>query len=237
MVSSKVRPDPQKSLVGFTVGDVHYAVPIAAVREIVNPLELTVLPHSPPAVAGVANHRGTVIPVVDLRARFGLGRAEDQRRAKWILVEVEAHTVGLMVDGVTEVFGTGGAELGAAPSLGAGDDVRGIIGVARHAEQLVFVLDVDRFDALVSPLAATVLRDRGMRIVSGGTDSHLFLVDLRAKKITGKDAEAALAGAHITVNKNTIPGIQQSKCAGRPDQSIRLLQRYGKVEAFGGKRH
>ena len=52
---------------------------------------------------------------------------------------------------------------------------------------------------------ATVLRDRGMRIVSGGTDSHLFLVDLRAKKITGKDAETALAGAHITVNKNTIP--------------------------------
>jgi len=52
---------------------------------------------------------------------------------------------------------------------------------------------------------ATVLRDRGLRIVSGGTDSHLFLVDLRAKKITGKDAEAALGRAHITVNKNAIP--------------------------------
>ena len=52
---------------------------------------------------------------------------------------------------------------------------------------------------------ATVLHDRGLRIVSGGTDSHLFLVDLRGKKITGKDAEAALAKAHITVNKNAIP--------------------------------
>ncbi len=52
---------------------------------------------------------------------------------------------------------------------------------------------------------ATVLQDRGLRIVSGGTDSHMFLVDLRAKKITGKDAEAALAKAHITVNKNSIP--------------------------------
>jgi len=52
---------------------------------------------------------------------------------------------------------------------------------------------------------AKVLKDRGLRIVSGGTDSHLFLVDLRAKKITGKDAEAALAKAHITVNKNAIP--------------------------------
>jgi glycine hydroxymethyltransferase len=44
-----------------------------------------------------------------------------------------------------------------------------------------------------------------LRIVSGGTDSHMFLVDLRAKKITGKDAEAALSAAHITVNKNAIP--------------------------------
>jgi glycine hydroxymethyltransferase len=52
---------------------------------------------------------------------------------------------------------------------------------------------------------ARVLQDRGLRIVSGGTDSHLFLVDLRAKGITGKDAEAALGRAHITVNKNAIP--------------------------------
>jgi glycine hydroxymethyltransferase len=52
---------------------------------------------------------------------------------------------------------------------------------------------------------ATVLQDRGLRIVSGGTDSHLMLVDLRAKRITGKDAEAALGRAQITVNKNAIP--------------------------------
>jgi len=52
---------------------------------------------------------------------------------------------------------------------------------------------------------AKVLQDRGLRIVSGGTDSHMFLVDLRAKKVTGKAAEAALGRAHITVNKNTIP--------------------------------
>ena len=52
---------------------------------------------------------------------------------------------------------------------------------------------------------AKVLQERGVRIVSGRTDSHVFLVDLRAKKLTGKDAEAALGRAHITVNKNAIP--------------------------------
>jgi glycine hydroxymethyltransferase len=52
---------------------------------------------------------------------------------------------------------------------------------------------------------AKVLQERGLRIVSGGTDCHMFLLDLRAKRITGKDAEAALSRAHITVNKNAIP--------------------------------
>jgi glycine hydroxymethyltransferase len=52
---------------------------------------------------------------------------------------------------------------------------------------------------------AIALTERGLRVVSGGTDSHVFLLDLRAKKITGKDAEAALGEAHITINKNAIP--------------------------------
>ena len=61
-----------------------------------------------------------------------------------------------------------------------------------------------RVKANARAMAAT-LTQRGLRIVSGGTQSHLFLVDLRSKKITGKDAEAALGRAHITVNKNAIP--------------------------------
>ena len=56
---------------------------------------------------------------------------------------------------------------------------------------------------------ARVLQERGLRIVSGRTDSHVFLVDLRAKNLTGKDAEAALGRAHITVNKNAIPNDPQ----------------------------
>jgi glycine hydroxymethyltransferase len=56
---------------------------------------------------------------------------------------------------------------------------------------------------------ASVLAKRGLRIVSGGTDCHMFLLDLRPKKITGKDAEDALGRAHITVNKNAIPNDPQ----------------------------
>ena len=56
---------------------------------------------------------------------------------------------------------------------------------------------------------ATALTRRGLRIVSGGTDCHMFLVDLRTKNITGKDAEDALGRAHMTVNKNAIPNDPQ----------------------------
>lgn len=153
MPAPKHRPDPQKSLVGFTIGDVAYAVPIAAVREIVNPSALTPLPHAPAAVAGVADHRGEVVPVVDLRVRFGLPRAPDARRSKWILVEVEGRTVGMVVDQVTEVFGTGGADLRPAPALGEGDEARGITGVTTHDGTLTFVLDLGSFRDLTRPLA------------------------------------------------------------------------------------
>jgi purine-binding chemotaxis protein CheW len=142
----------QKSLVGFVVGDVRYAIGIASVREIVNPSALTLLPHAPDAVAGVIDHRGEVVPIVDLRVRFGLPAARDPRRAKWILIDVEGRSVGLAVDRVTGVFGATGAEIQPPPALGGGEDERGITGVTKHEQNLVFVLDIARFDAITRSL-------------------------------------------------------------------------------------
>jgi glycine hydroxymethyltransferase len=68
---------------------------------------------------------------------------------------------------------------------------------------------------------AKTLVSRGVRIVSGRTESHLFLVDLRAKQVTGKDAEAALGQAHITVNKNAIPNDPRSPSSPAASASAR----------------
>jgi purine-binding chemotaxis protein CheW len=141
------------------VGEVSYAVPIDHVREIVNPTPLTELPHAPPAVAGVLDHRGEVVPIVDLRARFGLSLGSPSRRTKWILIEVEGRSVGLTVDRVTGVFSVVG-ELRPPPALGEGDDHRGIVGVAPHAGSLVFVLDVGRFDVLTHSIRPGALLAR-----------------------------------------------------------------------------
>jgi purine-binding chemotaxis protein CheW len=153
LIGERSRPDPRKSLVGFMVGDVNYAIEITRVREIVNPLEVTRLPHTPVEVAGVANHREEVIPVIELRVRFGLPPAEPTRSTKWILVDVGTHTVGLVVDAVTEVFGMIG-DFRATPPVGGSNDLRGIVGVTTHNDRMTFVLDVGRFVELALALAA-----------------------------------------------------------------------------------
>jgi purine-binding chemotaxis protein CheW len=141
--------------VGFVVGDVEYAVEIARVKEIANPMPLVPLPHAPGAVVGVSDYRGEVVPVVDLRIRFGLAAAPATRRTKWIVVDVTGRLVALVVDAVSEVFGTAGAELRPAPSLGGGEDLRGIAGVSNHGAALIFVLDTSRLRELTEPLAAS----------------------------------------------------------------------------------
>lgn len=153
--SQRHRTDSHKNLVGFVVGDVNYAIDIGRVREIVNPLPVTPLPYTPAEVAGVADHRGEVVPVIDLRVRFNLGKKAEERGTKWILVTVGKRVVGLVVDSVTEVFGAAGEEIRPTPEVGGNRDMRGINGVAKHEGKLVFVLDVMRFLEIVDALSAS----------------------------------------------------------------------------------
>ncbi len=163
---------PERQLVLFGVGNVVYGLPIEPVRAVVNPQPVIELPHAPSAVVGVADHRGEVVPVIDLRARFGLPPLEDseaKKRVKWIMVEIAVaapapakpttRTVAAIVDHVLNVFQTR-EPLRPAPPLGGGEDSRGILGVVSRgggrAEQggLVFVLDLERLRALTEPMAA-----------------------------------------------------------------------------------
>ncbi|MBK6693442.1 MAG: purine-binding chemotaxis protein CheW [Myxococcales bacterium] len=145
----RTRHDPRRDLVGFVVGDVSYAVAIGAVREVTLPLRIDALPQAPPAVLGVADYRGVIVPVIDLRQRFGLPAAPLLRR-KWLLCDVGGRQVALVVDRVSEVFGTAGAALRPPPLLGTGADVRGLAGVTELDGRLVFVLDVMRFAELTA---------------------------------------------------------------------------------------
>lgn len=151
------RHDPSKDLVGFLVGDIMYAVRIGVVREIVNPLGIVDLPQAPRGVEGVADYRGEVVPVIDLRERFGLPKVPPTRKTKWIVLDVgprrvpglppsgPARYAALVVDAMTEVFGLAGAELRPSPPFGPNEDRRGIEGVTSLEKRLVFVLDASAF--------------------------------------------------------------------------------------------
>lgn len=146
------RADRSKNLVGFTIGEVQYAVDILRVREIINPLAIVPLPHAPAAVLGVADHRGQVVPVLDVRRRFGLPAVETSRRTKWIVVQIGERSVGLVVDSVTDVFGAGEPDQRSVPEIGVGDAARGIAAVYSYGGRLVFVLDIDRIAAVAEVL-------------------------------------------------------------------------------------
>jgi purine-binding chemotaxis protein CheW len=148
------RSDPTKSLVAFSVGGVRYAVAIATVREICNPLPLVELPRAPLAVDGVADYRGEVIPVIDLRTRFGLPRAPPTRRTKWLVVDTGGRSLALVVDQALGVTGTAAGGIRPSPPLGAGDELRGIEGVVKQPDGLLFVLDPRPLRELTAPLAA-----------------------------------------------------------------------------------
>jgi purine-binding chemotaxis protein CheW len=149
------RMEAKKNLVGFVVGPVAYAVDISRVREIVNPLEVTPLPHMPAEVAGVTDHRGEVIPVIELRVRFGLDRAESARNTKWILLHAGGErSVGIVVDAVTEVFGAIEG-IRPTPEVGGNRDIRGIAGVVTHNGRLTFVLETERFIEIFESIAAS----------------------------------------------------------------------------------
>jgi purine-binding chemotaxis protein CheW len=142
--SASHRGDRTKNLVGFHVGTVHYAADISRVREILNPLPLIELPHAPPSIVGVVDHRGAVVPILDLRRRFGLPAVAPTRRTKWVVVALGRQPVGLVVDAVTDVFGAAQPDQRALPALGAGDEARGIAAVYKYDGLLTFVLDIDR---------------------------------------------------------------------------------------------
>ena len=134
----------KKNLVGFRVGDVPYAIDIQRVREVIKPLSTWPVPQAPPSLIGVADHHGDVIPIIDLRLRFGVSARTSPRKPMWIIVKRADRHAGLVVDRVTEVFGADQSQQREIPNVRLGEAARGIVSVCAHRGALVFVLDVDR---------------------------------------------------------------------------------------------
>lgn len=134
----------EQQLVVFELGAELYGVEIARVHEIIRLQTVTRVPRAPAFVEGVINLRGKVIPVVDLRRRFGLPTAEHTRSTRIVVVEIGDQVVGIVVDGVSEVLRVNTATVEPPSPVVAGIDSEYLHGIAKLPERLVILLDLDR---------------------------------------------------------------------------------------------
>ncbi|MCU0705104.1 MAG: chemotaxis protein CheW [Fimbriiglobus sp.] len=139
----------------FRLADEEYGLEILRVQEIKGYSKVTPLPNTPPEVKGVMNLRGAVVPIIDLRHRFGLPTAEYTRFTVIIVVTIGVRVIGLVVDAVSDVLNVGERDAVPPPELGAGVDTSFLTGIARSGERLVSLLNIDRLVGLSAEPALT----------------------------------------------------------------------------------
>lgn len=128
----------------FRLGDDLYAMDIMRIKEIIRPQRLAVLPKTPDFMEGVLNLRGAVIPVVDLRKRFDMPLLEIDQSRRLLIVALAGHTLGVVVDEVTEVITVPVANVKPPPRVSHGVGAEYLIGVCLVGEEMVMLLDPDR---------------------------------------------------------------------------------------------
>jgi purine-binding chemotaxis protein CheW len=136
----------------FALAREEYGLPVLKVREIIKIMHITAVPQVPPHIKGVINLRGKVIPIIDLRLKFGLPTADYTERTCIIVVDVELDArrimLGIVVDSVSEVLNIAADEIHETPDFGERLDTTYLQGVARIKGTVKIILDLDRILAM-----------------------------------------------------------------------------------------
>jgi len=144
----KQMADRQGKYLTFTLAEEEYGIGILKIKEIIGMMPFTTVPRTPEYVKGVINLRGKVIPVVDLRLRFGMPAIEYTDRTCIIMVEIKTGNgvvlIGIVVDSVSEVLNIKAEDIEDTPAFGTHLDTSFILGMARIDKSVKILLDVDR---------------------------------------------------------------------------------------------
>ncbi len=140
--------DKEGKYLTFALGSEEYGLEILKVREIIGYMEITAVPQTPHHVKGVINLRGQVIPVIDLRAKFGMETAEITEETCIIVVEISQGTrkfqTGIVVDHVQEVLDIDGGDIEDAPQFGSTVNTDFILGMGKIEDTVKILLDIDK---------------------------------------------------------------------------------------------
>ncbi len=140
---SDFRRAAELQIVVFELGDERYGLDIATVYEIIRHQPITAVPKAPAFVEGVINLRGRIIPVVDLRERFGMDRSDLTKASRIVVADAGGTRVGLVVDGVSEVLMIAGDAIEPTPDVAANADHDYLRGIAKLGDRLIILLSLD----------------------------------------------------------------------------------------------
>ncbi|MGD9157455.1 MAG: chemotaxis protein CheW [Desulfobacteraceae bacterium] len=144
----KAIKDREGKYLTFTLAEEDYGIGILKVKEIIGMMSITTVPQTPEFVKGVINLRGKVIPVVDLRLRFGMDRIEYDDRTCIVVVEIEGESstimIGIVVDSVSEVLNIKSDDIEDTPTFGTQLKTDYILGMAKTEGRVKILLDIDR---------------------------------------------------------------------------------------------
>lgn len=147
-----------RQFVSFTVGDEEYAVDIMQVREIKGWTEVTVLPNQPPYMRGVLNLRGLIVPIVDLRCRFGEKRTEASASHVVVIVSLGDRIIGVLVDKVSDILTVNANDIRDVPDMDDNKTQDFLEGIVTAHERMVAILAIERLinkRALIDATAAS----------------------------------------------------------------------------------
>ena len=141
-------------LISFEIGGQEYCIDVRSVREIRGWTPVTPMPQTPDFILGVINLRGTVMPVLDLRCRLGLGRTEPSSRHVIVVIEEGARIAGVLVDAVQETFKLAASLLQAPPAMDSDPNNQFVDAIIPLEERMLSRLVVDRLLPLEPAIAA-----------------------------------------------------------------------------------
>ena len=131
-------------MISFNIGEEDYGVNIQTVKEVIRKREITRLPKTPAFVKGVINLRGDIIPIIDLRERFGMEQRESTDMTRVIVAEVDGRPIGMVVDSVSHVIRIAQDQIEPPPEMVGGISEEYLKGVGKVGEQLIVLLNIDR---------------------------------------------------------------------------------------------
>src|SRR5438094_10529181 len=134
--------EKELQVVGFRIGNETFGVRIGSVREIVRVTEITTVPNAPDTIEGVINLRGKIIPVMDLRKRFGAGEIISDKKNRILVVELDTKLLGLIVNSASEVLKIPPSEIEMPGSMLAEDESSYVTGVGKLDGRLIILVDI-----------------------------------------------------------------------------------------------